>query len=56
MATQQVLKNGQFIFVKDYLIKTPSGASCTLLGMASNGWREWKNKAGKFLSDVYRVE
>lgn len=50
------VENNQFIFQKDYLFKTPSGASCTLLGMASNGWREWKNKAGKTLDQVYRGE
>jgi len=48
------VENNQFIFQKDYLFKTPSGASCTLLGMASNGWREWKNMAGQTLNDVYR--
>jgi len=25
-----------------------------LIGMASNGWKEWKNKEGQTLDDVYR--
>lgn len=51
-----VVNGDQIEFVKDYLFKTPSGASNTLIGMASNGWREWKNKAGQTLDDVYRVK
>ena len=51
-----VIEGNQFVIRKDTLFKTPSGASCTLLGMASNGWREWKNKAGQTLDDVYRKQ
>jgi predicted GIY-YIG superfamily endonuclease len=50
------IKNDQFVILKDTLFKTPSGASCTLLGMASNGWREWKNKVDQTLDEVYRAQ
>jgi predicted GIY-YIG superfamily endonuclease len=51
-----VVHDDQIEFVKDYLFKTPSGASNMLIGMASNGWKEWKNKAGLTLDDVYRAK
>lgn len=51
-----VVNDSHIEFMKDYLFKTPSGASNMLIGMASNGWREWKNKAGQTLDDVYRAK
>ena len=33
---------------------TPSGASDFVLGGSTNGWTEWKNKAGKTLDEIYR--
>lgn len=33
---------------------TPSGASDFVLGGSTNGWVEWKNKAGKTLNDIHR--
>jgi hypothetical protein len=51
-----VIEHEQLVFVKDTLFKTPSGASNMLIGMSSNGWREWKNKEGKTLDDVYRIK
>lgn len=51
-----VLDESHFTFTKNYLFKTPSGASFVLLGITSNGWLEWKNKAGQTLKDVYRSE
>lgn len=45
-----------FIFTRDFLFKTPSGASCLLVLGASNGWIDWKTKDGKTLSDCQRTE
>lgn len=42
------------MFLKDYLFKSPSMASSTILGMRSNGWLHWKNKNKKTLDEVYR--
>lgn len=39
------------IFTKDYLFKTPSGASCFLMLSSSNGWHDWKTKSGQTLND-----
>ena len=39
------------VFQKDYLFKTPSGASCLLVLGATNGWKEWKTKHGQTLDD-----
>lgn len=48
------IESSQFVFKKDYLFRTPSGASDVVIGKSSNGWIEWRNKAGKTLDDVYR--
>ena len=47
-------KDNFYILQKDYLFKSPSMASSTILGMRSNGWLWWKNKNGKTLDEVYR--
>lgn len=47
-------KDNFYILQKDYLFKSPSIASSTILGMRSNGWLWWKNKNGKTLDEVYR--
>lgn len=49
----EVAGNG-YVFVKDHPFKTPSGASATLLGGASNGWDDWVNEQGLKLKDVKR--
>ena len=36
-------------FVKDYEFQAPSAASSVVLGRASNGKTEWKNKKGQGL-------
>lgn len=41
----------RFIFQRDYLFKTPSGASCLLLMASSNGWLDWKTRNGVTLND-----
>lgn len=39
---------------RNYLFKSPSAASAAMLMASSNGWLDWKNAAGKTLSDIYR--
>lgn len=39
------------VFTKDYLFKSPSGASCLLVLGATNGWKEWKTASGQTLDD-----
>lgn len=40
-----------FVFEKNHLFRTPSGASCALLLSASNGWTDWKTETGVTLRD-----
>ena len=44
-------QGGRFIFQRDYLSPTPSGASCFLLLGSSNGWVDWKTEQGVTLHD-----
>ncbi|MBH0015176.1 GIY-YIG nuclease family protein [Pseudoalteromonas sp. NGC95] len=44
-------KNGRFVFQRDYLFPTPSGASMFLLLASSNGWVDWKTELGITLHD-----
>lgn len=39
-------QNGRFVFQRDYLFPTPSGASMFLLLASSNGWVDWKTEQG----------
>jgi hypothetical protein len=39
---------------KDILFESPSAASCFCVGMASNGWLEWKSKEGKTMDEIFR--
>jgi predicted GIY-YIG superfamily endonuclease len=43
--------NGRFVFQRDYLFPTPSGASMFLLLASSNGWVDWKTEQGITLHD-----
>lgn len=45
---------GKYILKVTLEFNTPSGASDFVLGGSTNGWREWKNKDGKTLDEVYR--
>jgi len=48
-------QNGNlYVFSEDYLFKSPSSASDTILGRSTNGWMEWKDKDGKTLDEKYR--
>lgn len=45
-------KEGERVmFTKDYLFKSPSGASCVLVLGATNGWKEWKTAGGQTLDE-----
>ncbi|MDR3299105.1 MAG: DUF4357 domain-containing protein [Candidatus Accumulibacter sp.] len=45
-------RDGNSILLKDILFKTPSGASCFVLGAPTNGNIEWKTEDGKTLKEV----
>lgn len=45
------VKDDRFVFERDYLFKTPSGASMFLLLATSNGWKDWKTEQGVTLHD-----
>ena len=47
-------KEGGLVFVRNHTFRTPSGAADVVVGSSSNGWVEWKNKAGKTLDEVKR--
>ncbi|MDB4838088.1 DUF4357 domain-containing protein [Marinomonas sp.] len=46
-----VSDNDRFVFQRDYLFQTPSGASMFLLLASSNGWVDWKTEQGTTLHD-----
>jgi predicted GIY-YIG superfamily endonuclease len=43
-----------YVFQKDVLFKTPSGASDLVAGTSTNGWMVWKAKSGKTLDELKR--
>lgn len=45
-----------FVFTRDFLFKSPSGASGLLVLGASNGWTAWKNKDGRTLKDCQQSD
>ena len=47
-------KDGYFVFTRDFLFKTPSGASGLLVLGSSNGWTDWKTESGQTLSDYQK--
>ena len=49
-----VEKKGVLEFQEDFIFKSPSGASATVLARSSNGWTDWKNKDGKTLDELKR--
>ncbi|EGR0589568.1 TPA: GIY-YIG nuclease family protein [Vibrio cholerae] len=52
LAKGVVINDGQrFAFQRDYLFRTPSGASMFLLLATSNGWVDWKTEKGVTLHD-----
>ena len=51
-----VSENGVFIFREDFVFNSPSAAAAAVLGRQANGWTEWKNKEGKTIDSLYRLE
>lgn len=53
-AGKVVIKGDVLEFIEDVLFSSPSGASATVCGNASNGWLEWKNDKGITLDELKR--
>ena len=49
-----VLEGEFYVFKRDVLFKSPSGASDTVTGASTNGWALWKSKQGKTLDELKR--
>lgn len=43
-----------YVFQRDVLFKSPSGAAAIVRAASSNGWREWVSSDGKTLDEVKR--
>lgn len=48
------IKDGKYYLTISMSFTSPSSASCFVLGGATNGWTEWKDKDGKTLDELYR--
>lgn len=48
------LEGTSYVFQKDVLFASPSGASKVVLARSSNGWTEWKDATGKTLDELKR--
>lgn len=48
------LEDGFYVFQRDVLFKSPSGASDAITGASTNGWQLWKTKEGKTLDELKR--
>lgn len=42
-----------YIFAKDCVFKSPSGACNVILGRHANGWTEWKTEKGETLAEIH---
>ncbi len=42
-----------YVFVKDHVFNSPSGAACAVLGRHATGPKEWKTKDGKSYAEIY---
>ena len=49
-----MLDGASYVFQKDVLFASPSGASKVVLARHSNGWTEWKDASGKTLDELKR--
>jgi hypothetical protein len=49
-------ENGVLIFSEDYLFGSSSTAASVVLGRQANGWTEWKNKEGKTIDKLFRID
>jgi hypothetical protein len=52
----KIIDNDFIELLVDIKFGTPSGASCFVVGNASNGWTNWKNKDGKTLDEILRKD
>lgn len=50
------LEGDFYVFQRDVLFKSPSGASDTVTGASTNGWALWKSKDGKTLDELKRPQ
>lgn len=48
------LEGDFYVFQRDVLFKSPSGAAAMVRGASSNGWVEWVSKDGKTLDELKR--
>ena len=48
------LEGTHYVFQRDVLFKSPSGASDFIAGASTNGWMLWKSKDGKTLDELKR--
>lgn len=48
--------DGVLVFAEDFVFGSPSAAAAAVLGRRANGWTEWKNKDGKTIDEIYRIE
>lgn len=49
-----VLDGSSYVFQKDVLFGSPSGASTVVLARSSNGWTDWHDATGKTLDELKR--
>jgi hypothetical protein len=49
-------KDNIYQFVEDFIFRSPSAAAAAVLGRSANGWTEWKNKEGKTIDEIYRID
>jgi|SRR5690606_16247500 len=45
-----------YTFQENFIFTSPSGAAAAVLGRRANGWTEWKDKEGKTIDEIYRIE
>lgn len=48
------LEGNHYVFQRDVLMKSPSGAAVIVTGNHANGWAVWKSKSGKTLDELKR--
>lgn len=51
-----IRENEVYVFQEDFIFGSPSSAAAAVLGRRANGWTEWKNKDGKTIDEIYRIE
>jgi hypothetical protein len=47
-------KDDTLIFTQNYTFKSPSAAAAVILARRANGWKEWKDAAGKTMDEKIR--